>query len=227
MSSCCIVVMAKAPVAGYAKTRLIPALGAQGAARIAELLLAHAVDQACGAGPDEVVLCAAPDRHHPSFERLRQEQGLRLTEQGSGDLGARMHRAFLQAFARHERVLLMGTDAPALSSDMLRAALKRLAPAALAPAASATGDAAVADAVFVPALDGGYALVGLRRACESLFVDLPWSTPQVMAITRQRAGDAGLQVAELQALADIDEPQDLVHLPARWQTHWQVREAAP
>ena len=70
------------------------------------------------------------------------------------------------------------------------------------------------DAVFVPALDGGYALIGLRRAAPSLFSAMPWSTPAVMARTRERLAAAGLQHSELAPLADIDEAADLVHLPA-------------
>jgi uncharacterized protein len=210
------VVLAKAPMAGYAKTRLIPALGPEGAAKLANRLLNHAVSQATGAGADAVVLCAAPDRAHPAFQRLQQEQHVQLTEQGSGDLGARMHRAFQKAFVLHDRVLLMGMDAPALSSSVLHHALQLLD----APQSSEDSNTAhaheVVDAVFVPALDGGYALVGLRRECLALFIDMPWSTPQVMAITRQRAEESGLRYTELPAVADIDEPQDLVHLPAGW-----------
>ena len=201
--SSCIVVMAKAPVAGYAKTRLIPALGAEGAARLAEQLLRHALSEATHASADHVVLCAAPDHTHPSFTSLQADLGVELTDQSLGDLGERMHHAFLQALRQHEQVLLMGTDAPALSARVLREALALLGPEE-------------ADAVFVPAFDGGYALVGLRHPCEALFAEMPWSTPQVMALTRARALTAGLRIAELPAVADIDEPQDLRHLPADW-----------
>jgi glycosyltransferase A (GT-A) superfamily protein (DUF2064 family) len=72
------------------------------------------------------------------------------------------------------------------------------------------------DAVFVPALDGGYGLVGLKRPQPALFDGMAWSHPQVMADTRARAAAAGLRLAELPPLHDIDEPADLVHLPAAW-----------
>ncbi len=196
-----IVVFAKAPQAGLAKTRLIPALGAEGAAALAERLLGHAVAAARAAGADAVELCTAPDATHPAFVRLGRESGLVLTTQGEGDLGARMARAFARVLQRHGRVLLIGTDAPALDA------------ARLAEAAAAL---ATHDAVFVPALDGGYALVGLRQAVPALFEGVAWSTSQVMAQTRARAAAAGLRWAELSPLADIDEPADLVHLPAGW-----------
>ena len=73
------------------------------------------------------------------------------------------------------------------------------------------------DAVFVPALDGGYALVALRRPAPALFEDIAWSTDTVMARTRERAAAAGLSLAELAPVADIDEPADLIHLPPHWQ----------
>ena len=211
-----VIVFAKAPVAGQAKTRLAPALGAAGAAALAERLLDHAVAQAVAANLGSVALCVTPHAAHPAFQRLRARHGLALTLQGDGDLGTRMHRAITQALTqtpkRHRSVLLIGSDAPALTAAVLRAAAAALD--------DAGGDAGgTADAVFVPALDGGYVLVGLRRPAPALFANVAWSTGQVMAMTRQRAAAAGLRLAELPALADIDEPADLVHLqhlPGGW-----------
>ena len=72
------------------------------------------------------------------------------------------------------------------------------------------------DAVFVPAADGGYALVGLTRPAPSLFTAMPWSTSNVMALTRERLAAAGARHAELPTLHDIDQPADLAHLPQAW-----------
>ena len=220
-----VIVFAKAPVAGQAKTRLVPALGAAGAAALAERLLDHAVAQAVAAGLGSVLLCVTPDAEHPAFQRLRARHALRLTLQGEGDLGQRMDRALTHALTHMPTqppahaltpartpaptsapahsppagagVLLMGSDAPALSAAVLRAAAAALADA---------------DVVLVPALDGGYVLVGLRRPAPALFAGVAWSTGQVLAQTRQRAAAAGLRLVALPALADIDEPADLVHL---------------
>lgn len=201
--SSAIIIFAKAPAAGLAKTRLIPALGPEGAAALAEKMLRHAVAQAQASGSAQVELCVTPDTTHPSFSQLVAQSGgvLALSEQGDGDLGQRMDRALTRALQSRDRVLLMGTDAPRLDAAVLRAA-----------------DAALAshDAVFVPALDGGYALVGLRAPQPTLFVDMAWSTPRVMAHTRERMQDAGLRWAELDAVADIDEPADLRFLPSGW-----------
>lgn len=199
--STAIIVFAKAPVPGLAKTRLAPALGEAGAAVLAERMLRQALAQAVAAYVGPVELCAAPDASHPALQAAAAEHGVRLTEQGTGDLGLRMHRAFARSLMHHGRVLLIGTDAPSLDAGVLR------------QAASALQDH---DAVFVPALDGGYALVGQRRADPRWFSDMRWSHDRVMEDTRERLRAAGVRWAELPAVADIDEPADLVHLPPGW-----------
>lgn len=199
--STAIVVFAKAPVPGLAKTRLAPALGEAGATALAERMLRQALAQAVAADVGPVELCAAPDATHPALQAAAAAQGVRLTEQGTGDLGLRMHRALARSLMRHGRVLLIGTDAPALDAAVLRRA------------ATALQDH---DAVFVPALDGGYALVGQRRADPRWFADMRWSQDRVMEDTRERLRAASVRWAELPAVADIDEPADLVHLPTDW-----------
>ena len=198
---CTVIVLAKAPVAGYAKTRLIPALGAAGAAALAQRLLDHAVAQARAARLGPVEVCCAPDSDQPLFARLAALAGVALSCQAPGDLGERMAQALHRALAITPRALLIGSDAPALDAAMLQRAAQALDQA---------------DAVFVPAFDGGYALVGLRRPAPSLFDAMAWSTDSVMADTRQRLAAAGLRHVELPPLADIDGPADLVHLPAGW-----------
>ena len=205
-AQCAVIVFATAPVAGFAKTRLMPALGAGGAARLAERMLVHAVQQAVAADLGPVELCAAPDTSHPVFARLAASLSVALETQGPGDLGARMDRAFTRHLVRTSvptmaGALLIGTDAPGLVAAVLRRA-----------AAALSGHGAV----FVPALDGGYALVGLRQPAPWLFDRMGGSTAPVMADTRERLADHGMSVVELPPLADIDEPGDLVHLPQGW-----------
>ncbi len=196
-----VIVFAKAPVAGHAKTRLAPALGDAGAAALAERLLERAVAAAAAAALGPVELCVTPTLDHPAFRRMAQEHGVMLTLQGDDDLGARMARALERVLTVHRSAILTGTDAPSLDAAALRAAAKELAQN---------------DAVFVPALDGGYALVGLSRPARALFSEIPWSTTHVMDETRARARSAGLRWVELPPVADIDEPADLVHLPREW-----------
>jgi rSAM/selenodomain-associated transferase 1 len=196
-----VIVMAKAPRPGVAKTRLIPALGADGAAQLAQRLLDATITRALAAGVGRVELCCAPDASDPAFTRIAREQPVGLTAQGDGDLGQRMARAIARALEHGAHVLLLGTDAPTMDAHCLREANAALLSH---------------DAVFVPALDGGYLLVGLRRPAPMIFEGMTWSTPQVMDDTRLRLRRAGLTHCELPALPDIDEPADLVHLPPGW-----------
>lgn len=199
--SAATLVFAKAPLSGLAKTRLAPALGAAGAAALAQRLLRHATAAAVQARLGPVFLYTTPTTQHPAFAELAQQHGLALAEQGEGDLGQRMHRALDRQLQQHDHVLLMGTDAPALSAAVLREAAAALN---------------THDAVFVPALDGGYALVGLTRPQPMLFSAMVWSTATVMEQTRERARQAGLRWAETAPVADIDVPADLRHLPPGW-----------
>lgn len=201
-----IVVFAKAPVAGLAKTRLVPALGEIGAAALAERMLRHALAQAIAADIGPVELCTTPDAPHPVLCALAAASGADLAAQGLGDLGARMERALARQLRRWPRVLLIGTDAPGLGARQLR------------QAASALDDHA---AVFVPTLDGGYVLVGQRRPGDLRYLSgMTWSHPHVMDETRRRLADAGLRWAELSPVVDIDEPADLASLPSEWRAGW-------
>lgn len=199
-TDCAVLVMAKAPLPGLAKTRLIPALGAAGAAALAARMLRHTLDEALAVGLGPVTLCAAPQASHPAFAEIAREGRITMADQGDGDLGARMQRALERALTAHAGALLIGTDAPALDAAVLRAAHAALT---------------AHDAVLVPAHDGGYVLIGLRRVEPRLFEGMPWSTPQVLALTRERLRESGLRWAELPALHDIDEPADLAHLAGR------------
>ncbi len=193
--------MAKAPRPGLAKTRLAAALGDEGAARLAERMLRHAVRQAVRAGIGPVELRITPDADHPAFEALVREHGIALALQGDGDLGARMEHALAQGLAHAPAAVVIGTDAPALDAALLRAAARALA---------------THEAVLVPALDGGFVLLGLTRCPPGLLAGMQWSHARVLHDTRARLALAGLRVAELPALADIDSPDDLQHLPSGW-----------
>lgn len=192
--------MAKTPRPGYAKTRLIPALGTQGAARLAQRLLQHAVAQAVAAELGAVDLCCTPDAADALFAPLAAP-GVQFSNQDEGDLGQRMGGAFARWLPQTGQALMMGTDCPGLTAAVLRQAASALANT---------------DAVFVPALDGGYALIGLRGPYPArfapLFDNMQWSNAHVMSATRQRLATAGLAHLELPALPDIDEPADLQHL---------------
>lgn len=195
-----LVIFAKAPQPGAVKTRLIPALGADGAAALARAMLAHTLQQALAAGLDAVELCMSPAPGDPAWHGVALPAGVACTAQGEGDLGERMDRAMQRALGLPTGpVLLVGTDCPALDSGHLREAARQLAQH---------------DAVLLPVADGGYVLVGLRAPCPALFSHMAWSTSSVAAETLQRLSALGLSVWQGPVLHDIDEAADLAHLPA-------------
>lgn len=194
-NSVAIAILAKAPVPGFAKTRLIPALGPDGAAALQQRLTERAAATACAAGLSQVTLWAAPDESHGLFHAVTAARDIALNRQPDGDLGARMLAAM-----QYGPVLIIGTDCPALMPNHLRACAKALRNGV--------------DAVIIPALDGGYALIGTRRPIPALFTDMPWSTPSVMAETRRRLARLGLSWREPARLWDVDEPADLARLRA-------------
>lgn len=195
-----IVVFAKAPLAGFAKTRLIPALGANGAATLARQMLIQTLDQALAAGAHSVELCMSPAPTDAAWHGVALLPTIEQSAQGEGDLGERMCRAIDRALAHQQGpVLLMGTDCPALTAAHIAEAGLQLAHH---------------DAVLVPVADGGYVLIGLRSPCPDLFTDMAWSTPEVASETLRRITSLGLRVWQGPVLHDIDEPADLQHLPA-------------
>lgn len=195
-----LIVFAKAPQAGQAKTRLIPALGPSGAAALARQLLAHALRQAAGADTQAVELCVSPAPQDPAWQGMAFEPAVALTAQGEGDLGERMARAMTRVIEQHQcPVMLMGTDCPGLTSAHLGEAARQLTRH---------------DAVLLPAKDGGYVLIGLKAPCPGLFTDMPWSGPAVAGETLRRMASLGLRVWQGPTLQDIDEAADLAHLPA-------------
>lgn len=201
MTTTLVIVMAKAPRAGLAKTRLAPQLSAAGAARLAAVMLRHALCAAADAGLGPVVLCAAPDEHDAQLQAAAGEVAATLWPQGDGDLGARLSRAAERGLTQADALLLMGTDAPALDAAMLRSAAQALLQH---------------DAVLVPAADGGYVLLGLRRTAPALFEGIAWSTAEVLEQTRQALRGLGWSHTELATVHDVDEPADLVHVPSGW-----------
>lgn len=193
-----IVIFAKAPVPGEVKTRLIPALGPDGAARLAAVMLEQTLADALAADVGEVELCASPSPHTPAWNDFRPA-GVLMTDQGSGDLGERLARATERVSGGGQRILLIGADCPALDAPRLRAA---------------AGQLKRDDAVMHPAEDGGYALLGLRRFDPLLFADIPWSTPAVAALTISRIEALGWSLHLAATLRDVDEPEDLEWLSA-------------
>lgn len=188
-----VAILAKAPIPGMAKTRLVPLLGTDGAAALQERFIARAVETAMAAATGPVTLWATPDERHPAFATLAARFPLSLRRQPEGDLGERMLAAIIAG-----PTIVIGTDCPPL------------APAHLRAAAASLRDGI--DVILVPVQDGGYALIGARGPDPRLFADIPWSTPDVMALTRRACAGLGLSWREPARLWDVDEPHDLDRL---------------
>jgi rSAM/selenodomain-associated transferase 1 len=187
-----IAVLAKAPIPGFAKTRLIPAIGAHAAAVLQTRLTEQTVATAAAAATGAVTLHCAPDTSHASFGELAGRFRIALARQADGDLGARMLAAFADG-----PTLVIGSDCPGFTPQHLR------------DAADALDEA---DIVLIPAEDGGYVLIGARAARRELFSGMSWGSATVLAETRKRIAALGLKSAELSALWDIDSEDDLARL---------------
>ncbi len=191
-----VVVMAKAPIPGTVKTRLIPALTEVEAAALASRLLQETVGLVQHLkGIDAVVAVAPPE----GMEKVREILGdsISLVPQSGGDLGVRLSHVFEEAFTDGAGgVIALGADHPGLPLDYLNQAVHLLREG---------GD----QVVLGPTEDGGYYLIGLTRPHPELFIQMPWSTPDVFRVTQMRAEKAGLPVRTLPEWFDIDRPEDL------------------
>ena len=191
-----IALMARAPEPGRAKTRLVPRLGAEGAARLHAALVRHALREIVKSGLPATLWCA-PDCAHGFFQSCADEFAVKLCPQPDGDLGQRMACIFEHMASP---TLLMGSDCPAIDAALLGRCAAVLA--------------AGQPAVFLPAEDGGYGLVGLRRAIPEIFADMPWGTDDVMRLTRARLAALGVVAAEPAVVWDVDRPEDVDRLAA-------------
>jgi rSAM/selenodomain-associated transferase 1 len=187
-----LIVFARPPVAGFAKTRLIPRLGAERAARLYGAFLADVCATGAAAAATvgaRRVLAVAGDPAHPSLAGL---DGWERVAQADGDLGQRMRVAIDAELLRAERVCLVGSDAPTVPHAYLEQAFALLV---------------THEVVVGPSTDGGYWLIGARRAIPELFTAMPWSTPRVLVETLARL--RGRSVGLLPFHYDVDEPADL------------------
>ena len=196
-ADCLISLFAKAPVPGQVKTRLIPLLGAEEAARFHAECVRRALVTALEAGVGPVELCCAPDADSAFFREAGADGNVALVDQGSGDLGDRMHRALARGLETHSAMILIGADCPVLEAQDLR------------DAAHALRDH---DTVFAPAEDGGYVLIGAHRTDRALFANIRWSTDEVMQRTRANLTSLGWTRKELRTLWDVDRPEDYLRL---------------
>lgn len=192
-----VLVFAKAPRPGHAKTRLIPLLGAAWAARLQARLCEHTLGQ-LAQGPWAVQLWCTPDCGQVFFQRCERRYGVSLYRQQGDGLGARMSRALGQALQRYRQVVIVGTDCPGLSADYVARAFQVLDDGR--------------QAVIGPAEDGGYVLLGLRRFEPGLFNGIAWGGATVYRETLARLQGLGWSWQVLETLWDVDRPADYLRL---------------
>jgi uncharacterized protein len=198
--SSALVIFAKAPIPGQVKTRLCPPLTPDEAATLHGSFVLDTLERTKTAAEklklqiDRYLACA-PSSTLAFFKIMEERQGVRLIDQVGDDLGGRMNQACATLFARgYRQVLLIGTDVPTLPLDHFKQALTSLENH---------------DLVLGPAVDGGYYLIGLKRPIPELFVDIPWSTDQVLKFTQEKAVTSRLQTALLEPWRDVDTLADL------------------
>lgn len=194
-----LILFTRYPEPGKTKTRLIPALGAEGAANLQRRMTEYAVRLAQQFSVRRKV-CVEIRYEGGDLAVMQNWLGAELDfrPQGSGDLGARMQWAFDAAFAEDfDQVIVMGTDCPDLTAEILAtafAALKRH------------------EFVLGPAQDGGYYLIGWTRPLPPLLQGIAWGTDTVLATTLTKAADIGVEPFLLPMLNDVDRPEDIAYV---------------
>ncbi|MCC6406689.1 MAG: TIGR04282 family arsenosugar biosynthesis glycosyltransferase [Planctomycetes bacterium] len=199
-SSSALIVIAKAPLRGFAKTRLVGERGldADAVARLADAFVRDTLRACARVSGVRRVVCFAPREAEAYFRELAPDA--LLVPQGEGDLGARLSGAFDAVFASGAtRAVLIGMDTPHVEPKLLERAFRELEHA---------------DCVLGPASDGGYYLIALRERRPEVFRRIEWSTPRALAQTLERAREAGLATVLIDEVFDVDGGADLARLEA-------------
>jgi rSAM/selenodomain-associated transferase 1 len=194
MNQPALMIFAKQPIPGQAKTRLRPEYTAEQAAEIAASLVQDTVELAVANWPGAIYLCGAPHADHPLFHALRDRYRVTLMAQSSGDLGARMQHALAYGIERHGAAAILGCDVPHCDWDILDDANTALARG---------------ENVIGPTEDGGYYFIGLVAPHADLFAGIAWGGPCVYSVTCERAKALGIEFTLLPTLHDIDTAADL------------------
>jgi hypothetical protein len=191
------VVLAKAPMPGRVKTRLVPFVTHEEAASLACAFLGDLLETLHRFVTADIEL-ALPDGDPAAAVRETLAPGTRLVRQGPGSLGTRLARASARRFARGARtVTLVGADHPDLPPALLRRSI----------AAARSGRVG-----WIPTRDGGFAAMSLPRPLPGLFRGVPWSTPSVGAAVRLRARRERVVLVDAGMWYDVDSPVDLRRL---------------
>ncbi|MGB3655135.1 MAG: TIGR04282 family arsenosugar biosynthesis glycosyltransferase [Rivularia sp. (in: cyanobacteria)] len=200
-----LIIFTRYPQPGKTKTRLIPALGVEGAANLQRQMTEYTlskVKKLCKSIAISFEVRFADGNLQLMQSWLGTELNYQL--QGEGDLGKRMENSFLNAFNKGaQKVVIIGIDCPGVDTEVLVEAFEKISDC---------------DLLLGPAVDGGYYLIGLKRAIGELFINIDWGTAKVLQQTVDIAQQLNLSVGYLRSLADVDRPEDL----PIWQNSYQL-----
>jgi len=208
-----LILFAKRPRIGAVKTRLVPPLSAEQALALYEAFLEDQIRFVKSlAAPGREIEISTDEIWVPEGKLAVAAGELARTEQGPGELGERLHRAFVRSRSGGaERTVIVGADAPTLPSDRVEEAFRRLV--------------AGAPAVVAPADDGGYVLIAMADPSSALFDDVPWGGSEVMETTRHRAQTEGIELVEIPPWYDVDDVESLSRLERELESPAGLRRA--
>ena len=190
-----LIIFSRYPEPGKTKTRLIPALGAEGAAKLQRQMTEDTLKEARRLLSNEIRVTIYFNGGNQKLMQTWLGKDWHYQPQGEGDLGAKMHSAFEKSFDEgSNKVVIIGIDCPDLNGELLTKAFQQLTHK---------------DLVLGPAQDGGYYLIGLRRLIPELLENISWGTSQVFQQTTAIATKLNLKTAYLPVLNDLDRPEDL------------------
>ena len=208
-----IVVMVKAPIAGFVKTRLTPPLSQSDAAILAQCFLKDIVDAVERVTP-KIIVAFTPPEGRVLLERSLSKQLLWFAQKGN-DLGERLNSAVTHAHALgFKPIIVLGADSPTIPASFIETALNALV----------RGET---DVVLGPTTDGGYYLIGLNRLQPELFQNIPWSSRSTFQETARKANQLNLRLCQLPEWYDVDTPADLVTLSNELLSNPEVRGRVP
>ena len=190
---CSLVVMAKSPVPGQVKTRLIPFIGSQCATQVYQDLLSRILQELVQVEASSVLSCT-PDTHHAMLRSFSSQYGWRRRYQGQGDLGNRMARIFSRCQRESDYTIIVGSDLANINKQIIYQCIDRLT--------------AGNDLVLGATEDGGYGLIAMSRLHSGVFRKIPWSTDRVLQVTMSRARQMKLKTAIINGLWDVDTYKD-------------------
>ena len=189
-----LLLFAKAPVPGQAKTRMHSVYTPDQAAIIAQRLLEMSIQNAQAHWQGSVHLCVWPNATHPFLQKMIAEYDLPYFVQDAGDLG---HKMAMALRSKGWPAAVMGSDVPHCPPAVFKGAY-----AALQEGANVLG----------PCEDGGYYMLGLQQPMPELFVNMPWGTDQVLVKTQAKLASSSAEWCYMAELNDIDYPEDLAQL---------------